>query len=69
MNIDLEKATEVGQNVKALQVGTTLILVIDTTVDLGPSKSSGKMIGIGNSNGFTNLPGGLRGNVYVGKKA
>jgi hypothetical protein len=59
---------EVSQNIKAMQVGNNLVIVIDTTQNLGQS-STGKMNGIGNTNGFTALPGNLKGNIYVGKKA
>jgi hypothetical protein len=44
------------------------VLVIDLDRDLGPS-STGKMRAIANTGGFQPLPNGLRGNVYIGKKA
>jgi hypothetical protein len=67
--IDTDKMSEItmGSNVKAMMEGTTLILVIDTTKDLGVS-STGKMRACANTGGFQGLPGGLKGNVYVGKK-
>ncbi len=67
--IDTDKMSEItmGSNVKAMMDGTTLILVIDTTKDLGVS-STGKMRACANTGGFQGLPGGLKGNVYVGKK-
>ncbi|HEY3344563.1 MAG TPA: hypothetical protein VGJ97_06535 [Anaerolineaceae bacterium] len=67
--IDPDKMPEVtmGSNVKAVMEGDLLILVIDTTKDLGVS-STGKMRACGNTGGFQGMPGGLKGNVYVGKK-
>jgi len=68
INLTLENMTEVGENIRVVKQDKYLILVIDTTVDLGLS-STGKMRAIGNSSGFTALPGGLKGNIYIGKKA
>ncbi len=58
---------EVGDNVKATKQGSLLIVVIDTTQEIGPS-SSGKMMGYGSTDGFAALPGNLKGNIYVGRK-
>jgi len=68
INLTLENMTEVGENIRVVKQDKYLILVIDTTVDLGPS-INGKMRATGNSHGFTALPGGLKGNIYIGKKA
>lgn len=68
LTVDLSTAVEAGQNIKAVMVGTNLVLVIDTTKSIGPS-ASGKMTGIGSTSGFAGLPGGLKGNIYIGKKA
>jgi len=68
LTIDLSKAVPAGENLLAVQVGDLLVLVTDTTKDIGPS-SSGKMAGIASTGGFQALPGGLKGNVYVGRKA
>lgn len=69
ITIDTEKMAEVGidANVKVTIVGTNLVLVIDTTKDLGLS-STGKMRAVANTGGFQTLPNGLKGNVYIGKK-
>jgi hypothetical protein len=69
ITIDTEKMSEVtmGSNVKAVMEGDLLILVVDTTKDLGVS-STGKMRACGNTGGFQGLPGGLKGNVYIGRK-
>jgi len=68
ISIALENMTEAGENIRVAKQDKYLILVIDTTVDLGPS-INGKMRATGNSHGFTTLPGNLRGNIYIGKKA
>jgi hypothetical protein len=70
ITIDVSKMQEIGidSNVRAAVDGDYLILVIDTSKDLGLS-SSGKMRAVGNTSGFQQMPNGLRGNVYVGKKA
>jgi hypothetical protein len=68
ITVKKEELQVVGQNVKAIVVGDNLVLVIDTTTNIGPS-SSGKMIGYGSTGGFTPLPGDLKGNIWVGKKA
>ncbi len=69
ITIDTDKLVEItmGSNVKAMMDGSILILVIDTTKDLGVS-STGKMRACANTGGFQGLPGGLKGNIYVGKK-
>jgi len=59
---------QVGQNVSAGMVNGVLVLVVDPKANLGPS-STGKMIGVANTGGFTLLPAGLRGNIYIGRKA
>ena len=68
ITLDESNTSEVGENVKAAVVDGRLILVIDPKVSLGPS-SSGKMIGVANTGGFAPFPLGLRGNLYIGKKA
>jgi len=68
ISVEESVLSEVGNNVKAALVGKLLVLVIDTSKNLGPS-STGKMIGVGNTGGFAPLPAGLKGNIYVGKKA
>ena len=67
LQVDETKMESVGANVLAALVGDKLVLVIDTTRKGAPS-STGKMISVGNTGGFTSLPGGLKGNIYVGKK-
>ncbi len=68
--IEVDPATmqEVGDNVKATKQGNLLILVVDTSQEIGLS-STGQMMGLGSTGGFQALPGGLKGNLYVGKKA
>lgn len=68
--IDESNLKEIGldSNVLAGVVGDRLVLVIDINKDLGLS-SSGKMRAVGSTGGFQALPGGLKGNVYIGKKA
>lgn len=66
LNVDLAKAKPVGQNLKVEQVDKYLVIVVDTTVDLGASKS-GKMNAVAQTNGFTDLGiANLRGNLYIG---
>jgi hypothetical protein len=66
LTIDTSKATFVGEGLKAILVGDTLVLLVDTKHDIGPSKS-GKMEGVASTGGFAKLPAGLKGNVYVGR--
>lgn len=74
MNVDLSKLRVVGENVLAGMVqldGMTsemLVLVINPEEEQGLS-STGKMVTIASSGGFTRLPGGLSANIYVGRKA
>ncbi len=58
---------EVGDNLKATKQGNLLILVVDTTVEIGES-SSGKMMGNASTGGFASLPGNRKANVYIGRK-
>ena len=67
-NLVVKDLQVVGDNIKASLVDNQLVLVIDITKNIGPS-SSGKMIGYGSTGGFASLPGGFKGNVYIGKKA
>lgn len=69
ITINTEDMTEVGfdSNVLASRQGDLLVIVIDTTLNLGPS-SSGKMDGVANTGGFQGFLGGLKGNVYIGRK-
>jgi hypothetical protein len=68
IKINTDKLQPVGENLLATIQDGKLILVIDTTQEIGLS-STGKMMGIASTGGFTALPGGLKGNVYVGKRA
>ena len=65
ITVNLANAEAIGQNIKAVVEGKYLILVVDTTVDLGASKS-GKMNAVAQTGGFTALPGELKGNIYIG---
>lgn len=68
ITIKPEDLSEVGNNVAAGKFGNLLVFVVDTTREIGLS-STGKMMGLGSTGGFAPLPGGLKGNIYVGKKA
>jgi hypothetical protein len=68
IKLNTETMQEVGDNVKAAMQGDLLVIVVDSTKDLGPS-STGKTNLIGNSHGFTRLPGNMTGNITIGKKA
>lgn len=67
ITIDINAMQEVGDNVKAAKQGDHLIIIIDTREEIGRS-STGKMMGIGSTGGFQGFPGGLKGNLYIGKK-
>ncbi len=68
IKVNPETMQEVGDNVRATKVGSALVIVIDTTQEIGLS-STGKMMGLGSTGGFQALPGGLKGNIYVGRKS
>ena len=59
---------EFGDNIRADLVGGKLIIVIDTEQEIGLS-STGKMMGVASTGGFIKLPGGLKGNIYIGKSS
>ena len=67
IKVNTEAMQSVGDNIKAIKQGDLLILVVDTKTEIGES-SSGKMMGNASTGGFTSLPGGLKGNVYIGRK-
>jgi hypothetical protein len=67
ITINPDTMQEVGDNVKAMQQGDLLVIVINTKREIGES-SSGKMMGYGSTGGFAALPGNLKGNIYVGRK-
>lgn len=66
--IDINNATQICSGLRAIVDGTKLILIVDMKNDVGHSHS-GKMRGVVSTGGFTNLPDGLRGNIYIGRKA
>jgi len=68
LTVNLSALEDVGNNLKAALVDGKLILVIDANISFGYS-STGKMKGYGSTGGFASMPGGFKGNVYVGKKA
>lgn len=68
LTINTENLSECGENVQAGIVDGKLVIVVDPKVNLGPS-SSGKMNGVASTGGFTAFPGGMKGNLYLGKKA
>lgn len=68
ITVDPNTMSECGENVLATMHEQFLVIVIDIAKTIGPS-STGKMMGIGSTGGFAALPKGLKGNVYVGKKA
>jgi len=59
----------IGENISvSLQADGKLILTIDTSKNIGLSKS-GKMMGVANTSGFTAIPGtDLQLNLWLGKK-
>lgn len=62
-------AQQLGSNVRAEQKDKILVLYIDTTVEIGASKSGKNMI-IGSTNGNANLAGVTVGlNVYKKRTA
>jgi len=68
ITIDSEKMREIGENILVIEDGDQLILVIDTSVT-GKLSSSGKMRSVAQTGGFVSMPGNLKGNVWIGKKA
>jgi hypothetical protein len=66
ISITPETMQEVGTNIRAVQQGNFIIMVVDTTA---PSFSStrGKMILKATTGGFAMLPGGLKANINIGK--
>jgi hypothetical protein len=60
--------TEVGNNVQVQEIEGKLHIIIDPKANLGPS-ASGKMIGVASTGGFTVIPGGMKLNLYLGRKA
>lgn len=67
ITINTDQLSEVGENLKAILVDGKLVLITEVDKSIGPS-SSGKMDGVCSTGGFAPLPGGLKGNVYIGKK-
>lgn len=65
--VDESKMTEVGMNVLATELNDKIVIVIQKDKQIGLS-STGKMMGIASTGGFTALPGGLKGNIYIGRK-
>ncbi len=71
ITVDEKNLTSVGENIKVAKVEGKLIVVIDLNEEIGLS-STGKMMGIASSGGFTMLPidsTKVKMNLYLGKKA
>lgn len=68
ITIDTDDLHTIGENVQAGICEDQLILVVDPKMETGLS-SSGKMMGVASTNGFTSLPNNLKGNIYIGRKA
>jgi hypothetical protein len=68
ITIDLNNMIVVGGNVKATIVDGMLVIVVDPSIELGLS-SKGDKIAVANTNGHQGFPGGLRGQVWLGKPA
>ncbi len=65
--LDLANGREIGENVLVVREGGKLILVVDESKTIGPS-SSGKMMGVASTGGFTSAGGDLKINLYIGRK-
>jgi len=68
ITIETKNARLVGENVHVAEEGNYLVLIVDLTKQIGLS-STGKMMGVASTQGFTVLSNSLKGNVYIGKKA
>ena len=66
INIDESKLRQVGRNIKAAEQGNLLVLVIDTTKALEPSKS-GRMELLATTGGFAWVTDDLKANINIGK--
>jgi hypothetical protein len=67
IQVDEKVLREVGDNLLAGIVDGKLVIVIDPEQSFGLS-STGKTTTIASSGGFTRLPDGLTGNIYIGRK-
>ena len=67
LTVKMRDARDVGDNIKAVEVDGMLVLIIDPKTEIGES-ASGKMMGIASTGGFAAIPGGLKMNLYCGKK-
>lgn len=68
ITIETKNSHPVGENISVVEEGNYLILIVDLTKEIGLS-STGKMMGVASTAGFTFLSNTLKGNVYIGKKA
>ncbi len=66
LNIDESQLRPVGRNIKAAEASGKLVLVIDTTQPLEPSKS-GRMQILASTGGFAWVTGELKANINIGK--
>jgi hypothetical protein len=70
ITVDEKNLTSVGDNIKVAKVEGKLVVVIDLGEEIGLS-STGKMMGIASSGGFTQIPVDgfkIKMNLYLGKK-
>ena len=65
--LDIKQLSDVGINLKAGIIDGQLVIVVDPNYKGAPSKT-GKMITTASTGGFASFPGGLKGNIFLGKK-
>ena len=66
--VDTGQLAEIGDNVKAIMIGTRLVVVIDLEMSLGPS-SSGKMTMVATTHGFVPCANGTMSmNMNIGRR-
>ena len=66
LNIDESKLRPVGRNIKAIEQGNLLVLVIDTSKETEPSKS-GRMEILASTGGFVFVTDDLKANINIGR--
>ena len=67
ITIDTKDLSKIGSNIEMVQQGNLLILVIDTSKELGMSKSGASMA-IASTEGMMKLPEKKMLNVWYGRK-
>jgi hypothetical protein len=67
MELNLDNYERIGKNLKLIEQGDLLIIIVDKTAELAPPKPGKKMSALASSGGFQWITDEFKANIYIGK--